>query len=172
MIFVTVGSAPWGIEFKRLIGKLDEIALELREEIVAQIGVVENPPKHVKWFTHKNFIDIVEYFKNASIVVGHCGTGTILNALTYQKPVILVPRRNQHGELDKDDHQFELASRLRGMEGIFVVNEMNDLKGTIQKVQTLLQERKLQLGFSEERKRLLSFLKDYVRDYRLQLERQ
>lgn len=44
MIFVTIGSAVKGIEFTRLIMKMDEVASRLDEEVVMQIGAVPYEP--------------------------------------------------------------------------------------------------------------------------------
>lgn len=171
MIFVTVGAAEKGMEFDRLMNKIDEIAGDIDEPIVAQIGSIKKPPVNIEWFRYKNFQEILEYFKDASFVIGHCGTGTVLNALRFKRPIIVVPRRMEFGEHDMDDHQLELADRLRGMKGVFVVDNIEDLKETILKVKGLLKKGELEPSFSQERDNLLRFLRDYVRDYRIQLEK-
>lgn len=48
MIFVTVGNSIKGVEFHRLIKEMDGIAHDLNEEVVAQIGFIEEPPQHIK----------------------------------------------------------------------------------------------------------------------------
>jgi len=171
MIFVTVGAAVEGMEFDRLMNKIDEIAKDMDEEIIAQIGSIKKPPKNVVWFRYKNFHEILEYFRDASFVIGHCGTGTVLNALKFSRPIIVVPRRMEFKEHDMDDHQLELADRLRDMRGVFVVDNIEELKETILKVKELLKKGELEPSFSQERDNLLRFLKDYVRDYRIQLEK-
>ncbi len=171
MIFVTVGAAVEGMEFDRLMNKIDEIAKELDEEIIAQIGSIKKPPENIKWFRYMNFQDILEYFRGASFVIGHCGTGTVLNALKFNRPIIVVPRRMEFKEHDMDDHQLELADRLKDMRGVFVVNDIEELKETILKVKELLRKGELEPSFSQERDNLLRFLKDYVRDCRIQLEK-
>ncbi|HQK47528.1 MAG TPA: hypothetical protein PLP52_11370, partial [Syntrophorhabdaceae bacterium] len=70
-----------------------------------------------------------------------------------------------------DDHQLELADRLKDMRGVFVVNDIEELKETILKVKELLRKGELEPSFSQERDNLLRFLKDYVRDCRIQLEK-
>lgn len=171
MIFVTVGSAVEGMEFDRLVNKIDEIAGDMNEEIIAQIGSIKKPPKNIVWFRYKNFQEILDYFRDASFIIGHCGTGTVLNALKFKRPIIVVPRRMEFGEHYIDDHQLELADRLRDMRGVFVVDNIGDLKETIFKVKGLLKKGELEPSFSQERESLLRFLKDYVRDYRIQLEK-
>ena len=162
MIFVTVGNSIKGVEFHRLIKEMDGIARDLNEDVVAQIGTIEDRPRHIQSFGYLNYVEILEYFKRASMIVGHCGVGTVIQALTYGKPIILVPRSKTYGE-HIDDHQAELANKLRGREGIFVVDQMGQLRDTILEVKHLVEEKGLKPRFSDERKRLLDFLQDYLR---------
>ncbi|MBA4417707.1 MAG: beta-1,4-galactosyltransferase [Syntrophus sp. (in: bacteria)] len=161
MIFVTVGNSIKGVEFYRLIHKIDEIAGDLKEEVVAQIGFIDEHPKHIKWFQYLNFMEILKYFEEASLIIGHSGVGTVINAIAYKKPLILVPRSSIHGE-HIDDHQRELALQLRGMEGVFIVEDVEELKPTILKVMDLIESKSIEPCFSPERARLISFIKDYV----------
>ena len=161
MIFVTVGNSIKGVEFHRLIREVDDLAKELNEEVVAQIGFIEDPPKHIKSFSYLNYVEILEYFRKASIIIGHCGVGTVLNGLIYRKPTILVPRSKSQGE-HIDDHQRELADKLKGREGFFVVEDISDLRKTILEVRESLKGKGVAPGFSEEREHLLGFLKDCV----------
>jgi UDP-N-acetylglucosamine transferase subunit ALG13 len=165
MIFVTVGNSIKGVEFHRLVREIDEIARGLNEEVVAQIGFIENPPKYVKSYDYLNYVEISSCFQRASMIVGQCGVGTVINALTFKKPIIVVPRSKAFGE-HIDDHQMELAEKIRGMEGIFVVDRVEDLRKTILKVMDLLENGRLESHFSEEKARLLSFMRGYVDDCR------
>lgn len=161
MIFVTVGNSIKGVEFHRLIHEIDEMAKDIDEEVVAQIGFIEDAPKNIKSFSYLNYVEILPYFQKASMIIGHCGVGTVINGLAYGKPIILVPRSRAHGE-HIDDHQFELAHKLKGVEGIFVVEKIEDLRKTVLEVRELLGKGGCEPHFSGERRRLLSFLKNYV----------
>ena len=114
-------------EFTRLITKMDEVAGRLNEEVIMQIGSVPYEPKHAKFFSHTSYQESLVYFKQASLVVGHGGAGTILNALRFQVPIVVVPRSQRYGE-HFDDHQIELAQRLGGNEFIKVVYDMKLLE--------------------------------------------
>ena len=162
MIFVTIGTADKGIEFTRLIVSMDEIAGKIEEEVIMQIGSIEYEPKHCQYFRYRTFSEALSLFRRASLVVGHAGTGTILNSLRFKIPLILVPRRLQYGELDRDDHQLEIAQRLEGKGWVEVVYEISELES---KVRQMLRERK-QVGIdpvSAERRNLIQFLRDYVK---------
>ena len=161
MIFVTVGNSIKGVEFYRLIRQIDDIAGELGEEVIAQIGFIEEQPKNMKWFPYLNFMEILKYFEEASLIIGHGGVGTVINAIAYKKPLILVPRSSTQGE-HIDDHQMELARNLKGVEGIFVVDDIEELKPTILKVRQLVEDKTMEPRFSPERTKLLSFIREYV----------
>ena len=163
MIFVTVGNSIKGVEFHRLIRKVDEIALDLKEEVVAQIGYIDDLPKNIRCFRYLDYDEILSYFEKASMIIGHCGVGTVINGLMYKKPIILVPRAKAYGE-HIDDHQVELAEKLRDLHGIFVVEDTEELKTTILKVRALLEKKECEPAFSRERKRLLSFFREYVKE--------
>ena len=163
MIFVTVGNSIKGVEFYRLINKIDDIADELQEEVVAQIGFIDEYPKNIQWFAYLSFNEVLTYFKQASIIIGHGGVGTVINAITYKKPLIIVPRSSNYGE-HFDDHQLELAAQLRDLEGIFIVDDIENLKTTVLEVRERIRQNLVQPRFSEERQRLLSFIKSYVQE--------
>jgi beta-1,4-N-acetylglucosaminyltransferase len=134
VIYVTIGGkSTYG--FLRLIRKMDEIAPELHERMLMQIGDTEYRPVNAEYFTYNSFNESIRLFKEADIVVSHCSTGTILNVRTFrpQKPTIVVPRRSIHGEL-VDDHQMELASVIESSAGgtsVSVVYDVEELKERI-----------------------------------------
>lgn len=109
MILVTVGTHTEG--FERLVRWMDEIAAELEDEVIIQIGHTSIEPEHADWFEFKDIEEIIELTEEADIVVGHGGAGTILTTLEAGTPIICVPRREKHGEI-YDDHQFELTTKL------------------------------------------------------------
>jgi UDP-N-acetylglucosamine transferase subunit ALG13 len=93
--------------------------------------------------------------------VGHCGTGTILNALKFQKPIIVVPRRIRYGELNRDDHQVEIAQRLVGNDLIKVVYDIEDLESAVRE----MLERRGKVGKEKpyaEKDNLIKTIKDFV----------
>ena len=160
MIFVTIGSAVKGIEFTRFIKKMDEIAGKIDEEVIMQIGTVPYEPQHASFFTYCSYQESLKYFEKASLVVGHCGAGTVLNALKFQVPIVVIPRRHQYGE-HVDDHQVELAQKMEGIPNIHVVYEIENLESVIKRI---LGETKIarQGGSFSEREKLIKSLKDFV----------
>lgn len=109
MIFVTVGTHY--ASFDRLIKKMDEIALNLDDEVIMQIGHTDYKPKNAKWFKFLDMKDIHDLYKKADVIISHAGAGTLIECLSYEKPLIIVPRLKKFNE-HIDDQQIELAEAL------------------------------------------------------------
>jgi len=153
MIFVTVGMHYQG--FERLIKKMDEIAGKIDEEVVMQTGYTKYKPKNAKYF---NFVKedkkIMEYFKQARVIISHAGAGTLLNALSLGKPIIVVPRLKRYNE-HIDDQQIELAEALSKEGKVIAVYDISVLAEAIDKAKSSNIK-------MEKEKRLIKFLKKYI----------
>ena len=130
MIFVTVGLM---VGFERLIKKMDEIAGEIDEKVVMQIGYTEYQPKNAEYFKFKDdFKEIQKMYLDARIIVSHAGAGSIMTALEFNKPLVIIPRRKKYGE-HIDDHQLEIAKELEKDERIKVIYDVDKLNKNIMK---------------------------------------
>ena len=160
MIFVTVGS---DVPFDRLVSAVDEWAgLTGRRDVFAQIGRSSLRPSHIE---HTAFIDprvFVDRMKQASVVVSHAGMGTILTALYYQKPLLVMPRRASLGET-RSDHQFATARHLAEIAKIAVAP---DEVALIDKLQTIDGLRAQHLISSHAQPELIAALKQFIHQSR------
>lgn len=141
MIFVTVGT---DLPFDRMVKLVDEWAREQRrKDVFAQIGRTTWKPSYIQY---TNFIDPAEFgkrFNEASTIVAHAGMGTILNALHYGKPILVMPRRASLGE-HRNEHQLATAKHLLAMGKVNVAFEEEDFKRKLSKLESL--EIKQQIG--------------------------
>jgi UDP-N-acetylglucosamine transferase subunit ALG13 len=55
--------------------------------------------------------EMVSLVQRASLVVSHCGIGSLYMMLEYRKQVIFVPRVARYGEFS-DDHQLQIANEI------------------------------------------------------------
>jgi len=148
------------LEFTRLIMKMDEVAGRLDEEVVMQIGSVRYQPQNAKYFSHTTYQESLSYFRNASLVVGHGGAGTILNAIKFHVPIVVVPRSQRFGE-HFDDHQIELAERLVGNKLIKVVYDIEELESAVKEM--LEKGKKVGKGMiPPEKETLIKTIKNFV----------
>ena len=131
MIFVTVGSDT---PFDRLIQTVDRWAFENgRRDVYAQIGKNSWKPQYVAYSEMLGPRDFMRHVKAARVLVAHAGMGTILSALQVQRPLLVMPRRGAMGET-RNDHQFDTASKLRGIEGIDVALDETELMRKLAKI--------------------------------------
>ncbi len=155
MIFATVGTHYQG--FERLIKKMDEIAGRISDEIIMQIGFTQYEPKNAKWFRFlEKEEDILELYKKADIIVAHAGAGTLLTALSFGKPLVVVPRLKKFGE-HVDDQQLELAEALESMGKAISVYDVEELENAIKRAMSM------KYRPIKRNKKLVNFLKEYLR---------
>jgi UDP-N-acetylglucosamine transferase subunit ALG13 len=129
LIFVTVGLHKQG--FERLIKKMDEIAGNIDEEVIMQIGSTSYKPKYAKYFESiEDFQKIIDLNKNARVVVCHGGAGVILTALDQGTPVIAVPRLKRLYE-HFNDHQLEIVDALAKEGKIIAVYDVEKMDNAL-----------------------------------------
>lgn len=135
---------------------MDEIAEKNDEEVVMQIGATDYKPKHAKYF---DFVDedekLFDFLKRAKVVVAHAGAGTILTALRFNKPLIVVPRLKKFGE-HVDDQQRELADALSNEGKVIAIYEIEKLEEALRAIDTS------SFTAIETNNKLANFLKDYL----------
>jgi UDP-N-acetylglucosamine transferase subunit ALG13 len=159
MIFVTVGNCLYS--FDRLLRKMDEIAGEIDEPVVIQRGHSLYQPQNAKYFDYVPFDEALDYFRRASIVVGHVASGTIINAHKFHKPLIAAPR-HPHLNEDIDDHQLETARAIVGRPGIFVVFDLDELKDVISKILSSHEQLQHNATVNKNRSRVISVIREFI----------
>ncbi len=124
MIFVTVGVQ---LPFDRLINAVDQWgAKEPTCEVFAQTGESSIDPVHI---AYKKFLDPAEYesrCKASELIVAHAGMGSILTALEYSKPLIIMPRRAEFNE-HRNDHQLSTVERFKSLQSVYVALDEKQL---------------------------------------------
>jgi UDP-N-acetylglucosamine transferase subunit ALG13 len=134
MIFVTVGTE---LPFDRLVRVVDDWArAHNRRDVFAQIGRTDWRPSFIPC---AEFLEPPEFnaqFAGASVIVGHAGMGTILSALRYGKPILVMPRRAALGE-QRNDHQLATAKRLLELDKIHVALDEQDLRDRLSNLEQL-----------------------------------
>jgi UDP-N-acetylglucosamine transferase subunit ALG13 len=126
VIFVTVGSQ---MPFRRLVQAVDDWALlHPGIEVVAQIG--SDPkfkPCAIQAFESAPPERYVELVKSSELVVAHAGMGSVLTALEFCKPMVLMPRRGALHET-RNDHQMATLRWLSCKPGIYAAEDELSLK--------------------------------------------
>lgn len=132
MIFVTVGTDTH--QFDRLLKELDRLAGEkkVKDKIIAQTGNSEYIPKNYKYSRFFSEDEFVKLSKKADLIISHAGAGSVMRALEFGKPLLLVPRRKEFGE-HTDDHQLGLAKEIEKEGRALAVYEISGLYEAIKK---------------------------------------
>lgn len=123
MIFVTVGTQ---LPFDRLTSSIDRWNEVENQKVFIQTGPSTYIPKHAEsaQFIEPNKAD--QLFRESHLIISHAGMGSILTALRYQKPIIIMPRLASLGE-HRNDHQLATCKWLGNRSGIIVAHDENQL---------------------------------------------
>lgn len=107
MILALFGTNPY--TFERLVCFIEKLAHEEGCEVVVQYGS-SRPPEGCRSFNYTSYQGILDLMAEADVVVAQGGYGSILDALTLGRPLVLVPRLREFGECLDD--QVELVRHL------------------------------------------------------------
>lgn len=156
MILVITGNCLY--RFDRLIKEMDNIAKKNYEKVIIQTGHISYKIQTAKHFRFLSEEEFSKLYESARLIVSHAGIGSIMTALRYNKPFIIVPRMKKHGE-NRDDHQLEIAVEIENEEIATVVYDVKNLEKLINSGQ--LYSRK---GFNNEKTILIDKLRRYLID--------
>lgn len=125
LIFVTVGTQ---LPFDRMVSTVDRWSRNHPEvQIFGQIGDSQIASSLV--IEHSDFVPPAEakrLIMESELIVAHAGMGSILTALRFEKPILIVPRKAALGE-HRNEHQMATAKWLENRSGIFVAWDENEL---------------------------------------------
>ncbi len=134
MILVTVGTE---LPFDRLVRAVDLWARETgRSDVFAQIGQNAWRPSFIPAVEFLAPAEFNRCFTQASVIISHAGMGTILSALRFEKPILVMPRRAALGE-QRNDHQMATAQQLLALGKINVAFDEHELHQRLQSLDTL-----------------------------------
>jgi len=123
--FITVGNAKQ--EFERIFEICFSCNEQLSKPVVVQHGFTKLNHTFDISCQFMEQPEFVEQIKNAEIVVGHAGAGTIMTALQYGIKPIVIPRLSKYKE-HIDDHQYELARALNNDGKVYMINNEAEMR--------------------------------------------
>jgi UDP-N-acetylglucosamine transferase subunit ALG13 len=156
-IFVTVGAQ---IPFDRLITAVDAWALGGSEghNLFAQIGEKGVRP------THMESVELLEppEFRMrvlwADVLVAHAGMGSILTALQYGKPILVMPRLGKLKET-RNDHQVATAQRFRKLGKVAVAMDEGEIVTLLDDLEAIGRTEQISDRASDE---LIAAISDFI----------
>jgi UDP-N-acetylglucosamine transferase subunit ALG13 len=124
VIFLTVGTQ---LSFDRLVSTVDSWAGGAgHEDVFAQIGPNTSTPRHLEWVSWLDPAGFRRKVQEASLIISHAGMGSVLTALEFNKPIIVLPRKSALGE-HRNDHQLATAKWLAQEGRVSVAMDEDDL---------------------------------------------
>lgn len=129
MIFLTVGTQ---LPFDRLVRSVDDWCKTTGSSDI--FGQIADPgrdgyqPRHFEW---QAFVEPEEFkhrFDEAQFIVSHAGMGSIITALTLNKPIVIMPRRAALNE-QRNDHQLSTVARFSNRPGVYAADDESKISG-------------------------------------------
>lgn len=134
MILLTVGTQ---LPFDRLVVQVDRWAgAYAAEPVKAQIGPSTYTPVHLDCFDLIGPDEFRELQRTARVIIAHAGMGSIMTAMEFGVPIIIMPRLARMGE-HRNDHQLATARQFKGTPGVYVVQDEDELALQLEKIDTL-----------------------------------
>ena len=162
MIFVTVGTQ---IPFDRLVRTVDEWAGKAgRTDLFAQVGKGGYRPRNFPFVELLTPVEFRAQLARSTAVVAHAGMGTILSVLETGLPLVVMPRREELGEV-RNDHQLATVARFRSLQSVRVADDESQLPELLANVDRLERGEKLRPQAAEPLlQRIATFVRETVRE--------
>ena len=141
MIFITVGTQ---FPFDRLVRAVDR-AIEtgrITDKVIAQTGEGSYKPRHFSTKISLEKEEFDEYVLQATAIISHAGMGIITMALTYDKPLLVMPRLKKYGEV-VNDHQLAVAKKFEELKHILLAHDEEDLLEKITELPLFVPQRRI-----------------------------
>ena len=144
MIFVIVGTQKF--QLNRLLKEIDKYCANNEgEEVFAQIGCSDYIPKNFKYERFLNDEEFKKKIEACSLVICHCGVGSITTAMKFAKPILVYPRLRKFNE-HIDDHQMDIARAFERKKSVICCYENDNLPKKIQEAQKYNFEKNISSG--------------------------
>lgn len=131
MIFVTVGTQD--VPFDRLIRAVEKEIEKgnIKEEVIVQCGCTKVKSDKMKMVNLMDMDEFKKTVKEASLIIAHGGVGTIIDALKYNKVVIVCPRLAKYKE-HTNDHQLQIVKKFSDAGYIIPLKDPSKLSASLE----------------------------------------
>jgi UDP-N-acetylglucosamine transferase subunit ALG13 len=134
VILISVGTQ---LPFDRLIRTVDRWAMEGgRTDVIAQIGPTRYRPVAMQSFAHVAYDTFRDLQRECTVMVCHAGMGSIITAMEFGKPIIVMPRNHRLGE-HRNGHQFATLRQFGNRPGIYPAQTEVELLSLLERVDEL-----------------------------------
>ena len=125
MILVLLGTQ--NKPFKRILKKVEKLKKEnkIKDRVIAQTGCTNYSSDYIESFNYAPKEKLFELMDEARVIITHGGVGTIIECLSKNKKIIVVPRLKKYKE-HTNDHQIQITKEFA--EKGYVIPLFNDNK--------------------------------------------
>jgi UDP-N-acetylglucosamine transferase subunit ALG13 len=156
MIFVTTGTQ---FPFDRLLDFVEEWSKNNTTiHIVAQTGSTAFKSQNMELHPYLEPKEYKKHLEKSELIIGHVGTGTMIDAQKYGIPAILMPRKFELNE-HRSEHQVATAEQFKEKTGIYIVEEQFELVQLLDRMDSLLRPKQENINAKEQ---LINFLRMQV----------
>lgn len=136
MILISVGTQ---LSFPRLINAVDCWAETRKDiEVIAQIGPEKHSfPHNMCYFDFKPIEEFEPLQRDCMLMVSHAGIGSIMKALEFRKPIIILPRSHRLRE-HRNDHQIATAKYFFNLPNVHVARDEFEIMSLLNRHEQLV----------------------------------
>jgi UDP-N-acetylglucosamine transferase subunit ALG13 len=158
LILVVLGTHE--LPFTRLLEEVERLKKEgfITEEVIVQAGHTkyESDVLNIKPFVNYEVMD--QLMEDASVIITHAGTGSVISALKKGKKVIAAARLKKYGE-HNDDHQLQLLSIFLEQKHILSWGEGEDLSEVMEQTASFEP-----VPFKSGKEQMFSILTNFIKE--------
>ena len=156
MILVMLGTQD--NSFHRLLEEVDKLIKKkvIQEKVIAQVGHTKYESKNMEIFDLLPKEELEKYQKQASLIITHGGTGSIITSLKLGKKVIAVPRKHEYGE-HVNNHQEEIVTMFNQKGYIIGINDVKELRQAIKKAKDFIPEE-----YKPNNEKMLKIIENFI----------
>lgn len=156
LILVVLGTHE--LPFLRLLNDVEQLKATgaIEEDVFVQKGHTPFESAHMTVKDFVSYDEMSELYDQASLIITHGGTGSIVTGLKKGKRVIAVARLLKYGE-HNDDHQQEIIDEFVKAGYLLEWEEGTPLIGVIERAQNFDPQ-----PFVAGREKILNLLRDFI----------
>ena len=107
----------------------------IKDKIIVQAGSTKIENNTIEIFDFKEKEKIEKLIDKARIIITHAGVGTIIECISKNEKVIVVPRLKKHGE-HTNDHQLQITKEFESKKYILPLYNLNKLPETLEEIKS------------------------------------
>ncbi|SEO24317.1 UDP-N-acetylglucosamine transferase subunit ALG13 [Amphibacillus marinus] len=159
MIFVVLGTHE--LPFNRLLIEVEKLIANglIKEQVIVQTGHTKYASPLMDIYNFVSYDQMDKWFEQASYIISHAGTGSVLTGLKKGKTVIAVPRLSKFKE-HNDDHQLQIVDALSNQGHILPCHDLHDLPLAVKMVQSFQPK-----PFESGRDKLCALLQKFIEQF-------